>query len=53
MSSMKDILITCSETVEDRLCEELCMAKCQRTYELAAQIVQLVLSIYEEEVKRC
>ena len=48
---MSDLHIEICESVEKILCEELSMESCERTYEIAAQIVEAVFE-KEDQLKR-
>lgn len=48
---MSDLHIEICEAVEKILCEELSMESCERTYEIAAQIVEAVFE-KEDQLKR-
>ena len=39
---MSDLHIEICEDIEDVMCEELCMEKCEKTYEIALRIFEIV-----------
>lgn len=39
---MSDIHIMFCEAIEKTMCEELCMKPCERTYEIAAKILETI-----------
>lgn len=39
---MSDLHIEICESIEDVMCEELCMEKCEKTYEIAVRIFETV-----------
>lgn len=38
MGAMNESMIEIVEAIENTLCEDLCMPKCQRTYEVSSDI---------------
>lgn len=44
MSRMSDLHLDICEAIEDVLCDELCLEKCQRTYEIASKIFETILN---------
>ena len=40
---MSDLHIEICETIESTMCEELCMEKCERTYEVATDIFKAIV----------
>lgn len=53
MVRMKDLHQCICEALETKLCDELSMEKCQRTYELASDLLETMVSTTQryEEVK--
>ena len=43
MGAMSEIMIGVVDAIEKTLCEDLCMSKCQRTYEVALDIFNTVV----------
>ena len=43
MGAMSETMISVVEAIENTLCEDLCMSKCQRTYEVALDIFNTVV----------
>ena len=46
---MSDQHIDICEAIEDVMCKELCMEKCQRTYEISAMIFETVKNKEEKQ----
>ena len=44
MSKTSDLHAKVSMDIEKKLCEELCMEPCQRTYEIATNLLAVVLT---------
>lgn len=47
MSSLSDLHIEICEEIEDALCKELNMEKCQRTYEIATLIFNSMIEKFD------
>lgn len=47
MSSLGDLHIEICEEIEDALCKELDMEKCQRTYEIATLIFDSMIEKFD------
>lgn len=51
MGAMSDLQLELVETIEDILCEKLCMFKCQMTYEVSLDIFRSIVKKVDPIIK--
>ena len=49
---MSDLHIEICEAIEDYICEKFGLAECENTYEMAAEIFEIVCKVQNDQIQR-